>query len=120
MRKCFAFVLLVCHMNTSMFLPQVQEDDVYDKNGQQIDDINSIFELINVQLGYDKTSDDEDDDSGQNFHVVKNSEYSFQQQSVLMHRDAFTEIKKYKFSDYKMPAIKSLIFDIVSPPPDIS
>ena len=118
MKKCFAFILLVCHMNTSMFLPQIQEADLYDSNGQQVDDINSLVELINVQLGYDKTADDEDDDSGQNFHLVKNPEYSFQQQSVLIERADCTEMKNYTFSDYKMPAIKSVSFDILTPPPE--
>ena len=118
MKKCFAFLLLVCHMNTSMFLPQVQEEDVYDANKEQIDDINSIVELINVELGYDKTADDEDDDSGQNFHIVKLAEYSFQQQSVLIERLDFKEINNKTFSEYKVPSIKSVVSDIVTPPPD--
>ncbi len=120
MKKCIAFILLISHMNTSMFLPQVQEDDVYDANGQQVDDINSIVELINVELGYDKTADDEDDDTGQNFHLVKNIEYSFQQQFSEIERIDFTEIKKKAVTKYKMPAIKTLAYDILTPPPDLS
>jgi hypothetical protein len=41
MKKLLAFILLLSHMNTSMFLPQVPEDDIYDGNGNQVDDINS-------------------------------------------------------------------------------
>jgi hypothetical protein len=118
MKKVFALILLICHMNTSMFLPQIQEQDVYDVNGQQVDDINSIVELINVELGYDKTADDEDDDNGQSFHLVKSSEYSFQQQSVLIERTDFTEIKNTVFSEYKIPSVKSISLDILTPPPD--
>ena len=118
MKKCFAFILLICHMNTSMFLPQVQEEDVYNENGVQVDDINSIVELINVELGYDKTADDEDDDSGQNFHVVKLPEYSFQQQSVLIERPDFKNINSKAFSEYKVASVKSVVKDIVTPPPD--
>jgi hypothetical protein len=107
-------------MNTSMFLPQVEEQDVYDADGQQVDDINSIVELINVELGYDKTADDEDDDSGQNFHLVKNPEYSFQQHSVLIERGDFAELKKHTFPEYKMPAIQSVSYDILTPPPELA
>jgi len=105
-------------MNTSMFLPQVQEEDTYDANGVQIDDINSIVELINVELGYDKTADDEDDDSGQNFHLVKLPEYSFQQQSVLIENPDFREINNKVFSEYKLPSVRSVYTEIVTPPPD--
>jgi hypothetical protein len=101
-----------------MFLPQVQEADIYDANGQQVDDINSIVELINVELGYDKTADDEDDDSGQNFHLVKLPEYSFQQQSVLIEKIDFKEINRKAFPEYKVPSIKFVFTEIVTPPPD--
>lgn len=105
-------------MNASMFLPQVQEEDTFNANGQQVDDINSIVELINVELGYDKTADDEDDDSGQNFHLVKLHEYNFQQQSVLIEGTNFKEITNKVFSEYKVPCIKSVVTDILTPPPD--
>jgi len=119
MKKVFAFILLLSHMNTSMFLPQVQEEDLYDANGQQVDDINSIVELVSVELGYDKNADDEDDDSGQNFHIVKLPEYSFQQQSVLIERTDFKEIKNKNFAEYKIPFTKPVITDIPTPPPDL-
>lgn len=106
-------------MNTSMFLPQVEEQDLYDADGMQVDDINSIVELIRVELGYDKTTDDEDDDSGQNFHLVKNPEYGFQQQTLLIERNDFTEIKKHTFHEYKMPAVQSVSYDILTPPPEL-
>jgi hypothetical protein len=105
-------------MNTSMFLPQVQEDDVYDNNGVQADDVNSVVEYIEVALGYDKTSDDEDDDNGQNFHLVKNADYNFQQQTFLIVKNAFTEIKNPEFSEYKLPVLIFPTFDILTPPPN--
>ena len=105
-------------MNTSMFLPQMSEADVYNERGEQIDDINSIVELINVELGYDKTADDEDDDSGQNFHMVKLAEYSFQQQSILIERTDYKEIINRAFSVYKVPSVNTVVTDIVTPPPD--
>ena len=73
MKKIVAFILLLCHMNTSMFLPQMDEEDVYIASGQQVDDINSVVEYVDqVMLGHkDDTPEDEDDDSGQNFLLVE-------------------------------------------------
>lgn len=115
-----ALVLLLSHMNTSMFLPQVAMEDVYDANGQQLDDITSVVEYIRVTLGYDKTADDENDDSGQNFHVVKNIEYSFQQQVIVIERQDLSAIKKRTFPEYKIPTHSSPVFDILTPPPNVA
>ena len=118
MKKVFAFFLLLCHMNGSMFLPQVEEEDVYDANGQQLDDINSIAELISVELGYDKTPDDEDTDTGQNFHYVKTIDYNYEQPSALIVQDAFRNSRKHEFTGYQVPATAAPCYDIVTPPPD--
>ena len=119
MKKCIAFILLLCHMNASMFLPQVPEEDVYDTNGQQVDDINSVIEFVRVELGYDKTADDEDDDSGQNFHLVKALDYAFEQQSILIEKARFAPINGSEFSEYKIPEVKLLCYDILIPPPKV-
>lgn len=118
MKKVFAFILLLCHMNASMFLPQVPEDDVYDSNGVQVDDVNSVIEYIEVAMGYDTTPDDEDDDSGQNLHLVKNTDYNFQQQVVIIGKNGFAKIKKNEFSEYKIPVLTSPSFEILTPPPN--
>ena len=121
MKKIFAFILLVCHMNTSMFLPQVAEDDQFDTHGIQIDDINSVSEYIDqIVLGHvDKTPEDEDNDNGQNFHVVKVADYHFTQQYVAIAQLPFTEIKKHEFSEYRITSIPSPSFDILTPPPEV-
>ncbi|MEO8720780.1 MAG: hypothetical protein ABI297_09525 [Ginsengibacter sp.] len=116
MRRLLALILLVSHMNTSLFLPQAPEVDVYDVNGNQLDDVTSIIELIRVQLGYDHHADDENNDSGQNFHVVNFYEYRFQ--------TFYTEIKKEPriniqdgFYDRNESKIPSISYDILVPPP---
>lgn len=118
MKKLFAVILLLCHMNASMFLPQVGEDDVFDKNGAQADDINSVVEFFQVQFGYDHTSDDEDSDSGQNFHLVKVFDYNFDQVPVIIITHDFSENKKLEFADYCTPALTFPCFDILTPPPN--
>ncbi len=117
MKKLLAFILLLSHMNTSMLLPQVPEDDVYDGNGDQVDDINSIVEFIMVKLGIDHHADDEDDDQGQNFHVVKIFEYCFQPVFSEINDNGFAIDKKAMFGVYKENKISNISFDIIIPPP---
>jgi hypothetical protein len=119
LRKVFAFLLLVSHMNTSMFLPQVTEQDAYDSTGRQINDINSVLEFVEDEiLGHDTTPCDEDDDNGQNFHMVKLVDYSYQ--------PFFTEIQtKIAVREEPAPAFPSFnenkteqgYADILLPPP---
>jgi len=116
MKKLLAFILLLSHMNTSMLLPQVPEDDVYDANGNQIDDINSVVEYVMVYLGIDHHADDEDDDQGQNFHIVKIFEYCFQPISNEIKTNEFIT-KPAMFGIYKENRIPDVCFDIILPPP---
>jgi len=120
MKKVLAFFLLICHMNGSMFLPQAPEEDVYDANGHQLDDITSVVEFFRVEFGYDKTADDENDDTGQNLHLVKNIGYSFQQQVLIIEEANSPETKKQYFPQYKMPVLNSPSFDILTPPPNLA
>lgn len=105
-------------MNTSMFLPQGAEVDQYDGNGQQIDDINSMVEFITVSLGYDHTADDEDDDSGQNFHIVKAFDYNFEQPFSLLQHNIVSKESSNEFPGYIMAGIKAVCFDVITPPPE--
>ncbi len=118
MKRTLAFILLLCHMNASMFLPQIAEDDVYDANGKQADDINTVIEYFQVALGYDHHPDDEDDDNGQNFHLIKNIEYNCQQAGIVIeHKDFFTIVPQL-FYDTDEAAFQSLSSDIITPPPE--
>ena len=117
MKKVFAFILLLCHMNTSMFLPQVAEVDTYNDNGQLKDDINSVAEYIEVMLGYDHTADDEDDDSGQNFHLVNATNYFYQQEIKISEQQKFTDPVEHIYTGYTTPKLSAPSYDIVAPPP---
>jgi hypothetical protein len=117
MKKLLAFILLLSHMNTSMFLPQVPEDDVYDGNGNQVDDINSVVEYIMVTLGLDHNADDEDDDNGQNLHLVKVFEYCFQPVFSEIKTTEFFITEPAAFGEYKEDKIPHVSFDIIIPPP---
>jgi hypothetical protein len=102
-----------------MFLPQVAEVDQFDKSGKQTDDINSLVELIRVKLGYDHTADDEDDDNGMNFHLVKVVDYYFEQKVVCIEPVRISTLpKKIKFPEYKEKYTSTHSLEITTPPPD--
>lgn len=101
-----------------MLLPQVPEMDVWDVNGDQVDDINSVFEYIMVQLGFDHHPDDEDNDAGQNFRVPTFQQYTFNQDLLSQPTTNDFVIKPSFFNkdDYK---ISNLAYDILIPPPKV-
>lgn len=117
MKRLLAFILLLSHMNVSMFLPQVPEWDVYDESGNQVDDINSVIELVLVKLGVDHQVDDEDDDSGQNLHIVKIAEYCFQPVFNASSLNPTLELKPALCGIYKESKTPNVSFDIIIPPP---
>lgn len=117
MKKAFAFLLLLCHMNASMFLPQVAEEDTYNDKGQIKDDINSVAEFICVALGYDHTADDEDDDSGQNFHLVNAVDYFYQQEIRVLEDEKFTDLVTHSYTGYTSCKLSTPFYDIIAPPP---
>jgi hypothetical protein len=119
MKRLVAFTVLLMHMNYFMFLPQIEEVDTYDANGLQTDDINSVVEYVQVILGIDKTADDEDDDSGNQFTLVKSFDFFYQQQiTILLKHPGFVEISNKVYIPYKTPTTLSPTDDIISPPPE--
>lgn len=102
-----------------MFLPQVAEEDVYDTHGKQVDDINSVIEYFQVALGYDHHADDEDDDNGHNFYLLKNIEYNCQEIIITTERKEFYTILSQTFYHTNESDFQSLSADIVTPPPEL-
>ncbi len=100
-----------------MLLPQLQEEDVFNNTGQQTDDINSVVEYIAVALGYDHTLDDEDDDSGQNFHIAKTCEYNYQPFFSLVNRNLLVRKDRVSFTEFEENQLELIYFDIATPPP---
>ena len=102
-----------------MFLPQAPEQDQYDANGQQKDDINSLTEYFTVILGYDHTPDDEDDDTGQNFHMAKFDAYNFDQNQIQV--EPLPEAIKVKriFPLVAQYLFIQPVFEVPFPPPEV-
>lgn len=99
-----------------MLLPQVPEVDVYDTNGNQLDDINSIVEYVLVKIGIDHTADDEDNDSGQNLHVVPDFQYTYEPFLSMVSKD-YSNVKHNEFVEYSVSKIPLVSYDIIIPPP---
>lgn len=121
MKKVLAFIVLLSHFNFTMFLPTVEEQDVYYANGERADDINSLYEYVDqVLLGnIDRTPEDEDDDQPHFYQIIK-VETSYYQQSATELKPNFStavENKFYKEVDETILPFPS--YDIISPPPQV-
>jgi hypothetical protein len=72
--RVFAAILLLLHINFSMFIPQLDELDVYDPTGLQLHDVNSLSEYISSSLSSKKnhyTKKDGDDDNARYFQLFR-------------------------------------------------
>lgn len=120
MKKIFAFIVLLSHMNFTMFFPTVEEHDVYTANGIMVDEINSVYEFVNEVLLGDKddTPEDEDDDQPDYYQVVKIADYYYNcisEQIKLPFVDVYTEVC---YPEYNNKQLLLLSYDIVAPPPE--
>ncbi len=114
--------MLLLHINYYMFLPQGSETDVYDANGQQVDDCNSVVEWVGIALGYDKTPDDEDDDDGNNFVLTKACDIYFHQQQFIIISPLEIPAGESKtfFPLHKEPILLQPFAEVATPPPDLT
>ena len=119
MKKVLAFLLLLSHINTSMFFPVVEEQDVYDKNGVLQNDINSVVEFVDQEiLGHKQDpTNDEDDDQPHFFHMVKGFDYCFSQPEIKMDEKDQQDSNAKSFSFRPENRWKSITLDILVPPP---
>ena len=116
MKNLFAFILLLAHVNFSMFIAQLDEEDAYDRNGQQKEDVNSLVQFIAESFHIKhRPLKDSDDDNARYFHASKFDEYNFSLLAVIKKEYFFTG--KTKFPPYIEKLTNSIIPDIQGPPP---
>ncbi|QEC69415.1 hypothetical protein FRZ67_19690 [Panacibacter ginsenosidivorans] len=122
MRRFLLFIIILSHINTTMFVPCVDEVDEYNKDGTVKDDINSVAEYVyQVVLKHkDKTPEDEDDDQAHYFLLAKSNSFNFQQDQykILPTQFSLAIKKEYPVLDIKNLPVTYL--DILTPPPDIA
>lgn len=72
MHKVIAIILLILHINNSMFIPVMDEFEMFDVHGAVVDDVNSAYELVDqVILGHeDNSKDSESEDHAHYFSAA--------------------------------------------------
>ncbi len=118
-RKLLVFVVMLVHVNGSMFMPQGAEQDVYNAQGQQQKDINTVIEYIDeVCLNHHQNNPvDQDNDQGQNFHLVKLIDYYYVPDLTPVKQRISTAASKPHFAVFADAGIPSVTLDILAPPP---
>jgi hypothetical protein len=122
--KLLAWLLLLFHVNYLMFIPNVDEMDIYDVRGIAVDDINSVYEFVDqvVFSHFDDTPEDEDDDSEHAAQTTQAGLYCCTKAQVyFVRKSAFTLVLR----SVHYPALSEqakMIHqpDVISPPPDFS
>gem|GEM_PF-3279960 len=101
-----------------MFIPVVAEHDVYNNNGLQQDDINSILELAfrNLFPDNDTTAADEDDDQPDFFHLAKAANYFLLQHFEIDYVFFLDEVMSY--NRRYLTNITARPLEVHTPPPD--
>ena len=116
--KIIAFIVLVSHINFSMFIAQIDEVDVFDKTGQQHEDVNSLVDyLANTFRIKHKPVKDSDDDNARYFHLVKLPGCIIPQ-PIVAKEDNFNVSDK-SFPLYIEKKLISVALDIQGPPPKV-
>ncbi len=104
------------HLNYFMFIPQVDEQTIYDKNGVAVNDINSLSEFFSdVILHKKEHRKDEDDNNARYFHGIKSSCNRVPQLSPVkpVGCDPDSHICPYGFSAKPL----SPYHEVIKPPP---
>ncbi len=116
------YIVLFMHVNTYMFFPMIDEQDVYEASGVQKDDINSLIEYIDqVVLGHhDDTPEDEDDDQAHFYHLKAPVSYvvNTEAQMPVINGAPFEIPVVVKYGTDAVPQIRDGVHDIITPPPD--
>ncbi|HEY8898628.1 MAG TPA: hypothetical protein VIM79_27555 [Niastella sp.] len=103
-----------------MFIPQMAEADVYDAGGQQVDDINTLVEFIDQEvMGHnDSSPEDEDDDSGNPYHIIKMVDYTWHPYvAEIQTKPTVTDQPVKSFTGYIEHELMPGFSNIVIPPP---
>lgn len=116
--KVLVAILLLLHVNFSMFIAQVDEIDVYDASGHQVEDVNSLIDFLRVTFHKEKThhnKKDSDDDNARYFHIVKLDRLFYQPFFEVLKTGDTTGLHNYpQLAESKPSAVFS---ETQSPPP---
>lgn len=110
--------MLLLHINFTMFIPQVDEMDIYDRSGRQIEDVNSLSEyLVEAFTPTEKhySKKDGDDDNARYFQLYRTTLFLEQPVAVVQMLPARCRNKSIPLTDETRLAAG--FSKVVSPPP---
>lgn len=118
-KQLLAFILLISHINFSMFIAQVDEVDAFDHTGRQLADINSLIQLISFSAETARHNDyrDSDDDNARYFHLERPGNLLFVQE-LLSFKKSKTGSGATTYPDPAPERIVSSLSETFSPPPE--
>lgn len=118
MKHLLTILVLLSHINTSMFIPVLDEKDQFDSKGRQLDDINSVAQYIkDVLIDHGKgRHKDTDDDQAHYFVIANCNYYIFQQVKILEPESASFDHSK-NYCGYIESSFKEHSPEHLSPPP---
>lgn len=121
MKRLAVILLLISHINFSMFIAQVDEVDVFGATGEQLPDVNSLTDyLANLLVSNpENPKKDTDDDSARYFHIVKIDSQLFNQQFTVINQPVREAGKSTSYPDLVKGKLPIIFFEISSPPPEV-
>ncbi len=118
--RLLALILLISHINFSMFIAQVDEVDTYDKQGREQEDINSLYQYVALICHiHHRPLPDSDDDNARYTLTVSMPLYDFHQYKIEGAREDFSTGKKSGYALFKQNNWLSPVMEIRTPPPRV-
>jgi len=120
MRNVLIYLVLIIHINTTMFFPVVEETVRYDMKGKPVDDVTSVVEFVDqVLLEHkdDTPCDREEDNREHFFSAFKCGFYLSPQQILYTQKQTFEPEPVIEYSETRQNAVSIVSYDILTPPP---
>lgn len=120
MRTFFTYLVLILHINTTMFFPVAEESVAFDMKGRPVDDVTSIVEFVDQVLleHQDQTPRDKEEDHREHFfNAFKCGLYITTQKIVYAQQPVFEIASTAQYSELEENSFPIVSYDILTPPP---
>jgi hypothetical protein len=120
MKRIIGLLFMLIHLNTSMFIPVMDEEDIFDAHGCQINDINTLTQFISQEImGHTKTiTKDQDDDQAHYFNSLKSHQVTFNYFQTVVMTEQTVQVKDVIYlASLNDRHVASVTYDVAAPPP---
>ncbi len=119
MQRLTAYLFLLLHLNTGIFIPDVQETELHDKYGRVMDDVNSALEYtVQEVFGYDDPSPEDEDDNQPCFYQQVSVQYYIVSPPLCYEDPQDHTIAAFIYPESILQKLQSVPLDILTPPPN--